>query len=119
MAGATGSAASAGRATGRGTARAFSASATAPSSVTTADRPIRIRPPVSAVVPAMMDVVPRLNSLIVLPIRSWRCPRGDHVPNISNVTDIAYTPAPPAVRTRQARCYGLRKNFGPVPAGPQ
>ena len=66
-----------------------------------------MRPPVSAVVPAMMEVVPRLNSLIVLPNPIVAMPAAaTTIPNISNITDIRLRPSRNPPYQVAARCYG-------------
>src|SRR5437870_2393763 len=88
-AGSTTSGASAGRAAGRGTIRVRTASARRPSSATTAARPIRIKPPVNALTPATMSVVPRVNSLIGMPNPMAAMPTAAiTIPNKDNIIDM-------------------------------
>ncbi len=88
-AGSTTSGASAGRAAGRGAIRVRTASARRPSSATTAARPIRIKPPVNALTPATMSVVPRVNSLIGMPNPIEAMPTAaSTIPNKDKITDM-------------------------------
>src|SRR5262245_25357657 len=88
-AGAGASTDSAARAAGRATGRVFNASLTRPSSLTTAARPIRIKPPVSPVTPDTMSVVPRVNSLIGIPNPiAARPAAATRIPSKYKITDI-------------------------------
>src|SRR5215468_8239480 len=88
-AGSTTSGASAGRAPGRTAIRVRTASARRPSSATTAARPIRIKPPVNALTPATMSVVPRVNSLIGMPNPMAAMPTAAiTIPNKDNIIDM-------------------------------
>ena len=88
-AGSTASGASAGRAAGRAAIRVRTASARRPSSATTAARPMRIKPPVNALTPATMSVVPRVNSLIGMPNPIAAMPTAaSTIPNKDKITDM-------------------------------
>ncbi len=88
-AGSTTSGASAGRAAARGAIRVRTASARRPSSATTAARPTRIKPPVNALTPATMSVVPRVNSLIGMPNPIAAMPTAaSTIPNKDKITDM-------------------------------
>lgn len=83
------SAASAGRASGRTAIRVRTASPRRPSSATTAARPMRIKPPVNALTPATMSVVPRVNSLIGMPNPMAAMPTAAiTIPNKDNIIDM-------------------------------
>src|SRR5262249_29229470 len=83
------SGAAARRAPGRGAIRVRTASARRPSSATTAARPIRIKPPVNALTPATMSVVPRVNSLIGMPNPIAAMPTAaSTIPNKDKITDM-------------------------------
>ena len=88
----------------------FRPSARRASSLTTAERPIRIRPPVSAVAPADIRVGPRANSLSGIPNPIATTPdAATTIPKISSSTDIRfYAPRPHATAQRQPRCYGYQ-----------
>src|SRR5262245_17300928 len=104
-AGAGASTGSAARAAGRATGRVFDASPTRPSSLTTAARPIRIKPPVSPVTPVMMSVVPRVNSLIGIPNPIAATPAAaTRIPSKYKITDI-HVPRDGGSRYRPG-CYG-------------
>jgi hypothetical protein len=83
------SAASVGRASGRTAIRVRTASPRRPSSATTAARPMRIKPPVNALTPATMSVVPRVNSLIGMPNPMAAMPTAAiTIPNKDNIIDM-------------------------------
>jgi hypothetical protein len=83
------SGASAGRASGRTAIRVRTASPRRPSSATTAARPMRIKPPVNALTPATMSVVPRVNSLIGMPNPMAAMPTAAiTIPNKDNIIDM-------------------------------
>ena len=123
MLGAAGGGASTGsapRAAGRATGRVFNASRRRPSSLTTAARPIRIKPPVSPVTPVTMSVVPRVNSLIGIPNPIAATPTAAiRMPSKYKITDIRprstlQRPAALPALNSHTRVLWLLKNFVPL-----
>jgi hypothetical protein len=95
-------------------------SASRASSLTTAESPMRMKPPVRAVAPPTIKAVPRANSLSGIPNPMAATPHAaTRIPKTNNSTDITLRPRRQRHAPQQAQPLWLPNNFGPVLLHPQ
>jgi hypothetical protein len=94
--------------------RARIASRRRPNSATTVASPINTKPPVKALTPATMSVVPSVNSLMGMPNPIAATPAAvTAMPNNDKIVDM-FTPRPGPACAAAAMVLWLLRNFGLV-----